>query len=663
MSPVRVCPACAKCAPRVIFVARFVHYTSEVTAFPVSRLRQRFMICLLSAFISTAHSNAHATTATLSAPTPTLRPLEQFAVQSGSAVSNIMALAGEQRLLCQNQQTILLPNKLSQSPQAISTGDCRVWSLSADHKWLAIWRPRLKEIHFWLLSDTEPARKQKFKLRQLKGMGFVAGRLWVLTNTKLLSVRPDTAESSPVTLGASEADKDDADSNSTSASNTLPNALFISANGAQAVVQRDQKIQLISLPDFEVQSVAICENSCKLTRVHFSQNGKRAIVATDNKLYGLRVNYPSSIIVRNSQNVRGFLLHDNTVLSLEKGKANIRDFQTGRKERLLKGDFPSPLTIQSGTDTDALIFVHDGQLIQQDVRNGKKKVRLFTGPVWRAGLDAKAQPLILQRNGLLMIGDQFRTGEYQDLYSQNRLNWLLSKNSSSTLQVLQEGVLRLLPSQIGLKRLHVNHWGTSAVLWDSQRLSVISLEKRKEIVNHEFQVNTFQNAELYLSPDATRVYVFPKTASAYILSIPELERTPLTDQIIGGSMAQEIQLNNLGVTAVLFKSRTVRTGTTQTTQGRLSLYGPKTKVPYFTLAGVGRGSRFSQDGLFLAVPVQDISGIRVKVLEVRSGKVKMMTPPLATWPSLLSWSADRKRLLVGTGLRGSMASMTIFEVP
>lgn len=629
-----------------------------------------------------------------------LKTVQQLVVAGQPSLNNLAVLPDGRWLVCQGQQALILPApsptaavasaKTAATGATLPTGDCNHWSISESGMWLAIWRPQLQEVQIWSLSgdstqvsEAQQSQKaqQRLKVKNWQGMGFVAGLLWVLDSQSFVSLSPITGNSELVTLEDSNDNGDTAQSTTTKDADA-PTAFYGSPNGQYAVVQRGQKVQLVQMPTLKVRSAVVCENQpCVLKNVHFSLDSKRAVVLIDDKLHGLRDAYPSTTILRsianksaagqasqvnpsNEANAKntlplGFPLSDNTAVTLEQDKLLVRDYQTGRRESTLLAGVQAPAALYKG----GLLLASQGQIIDYSLTRKSFKRYQLTGPARSAGLDSKNRLVLLRQNGQLMVDQQVVTGYYSALSSRNRLNWILAKTGQGKLYVLENGVLKALPSLAQADNIAVNHWGSEAVVWNKQRFSVISLKEQKQLVVDQIADSAVQaealkqtSLELMLSPDAQRLYVLPSAAGdhvqSFVINLGNKKRQPLSQLFGERHHISQLQISSLGVHALLVKP--------SNRNSYLSLYAPKEKKPYVSLANVGSGFSFSQDGLLLAVPMRQDTGIVVKVLDVRSGKTTAVSPPLNYWPSLLVWSADRTRLVVGAGVLGSTAGVTVF---
>lgn len=433
--------------------------------------------------------------------------------------------------------------------------------------------------------------------------------------------------------------------------------MFIAPNGQRAVVAGVQdgqrRIELLNLSTLKAVSAVPCAGDCQPGNVVFSADGQAAAAYTERTLYALRDSYPSSTLVRNADNVSGLPLNDGSVLTFNAGQVETRDLLTGRRERTLAYQGVQPYPAQLSAAQRVLALSTKGELL--DANTAFTEVKHLPLPAQTAGggLDTlTGNPLLWLPGGQALLGNRPLKGTYWALQSMNKSTWALISNGDGGLALVTVtgGQMRRLPSQASHTRLSVNHWGNYAATWDADTLQVVSQASGK--VTATFTptegAGLLDGAQVTLSPDGTRAFVFPAKAAAFVVTLQNGKRFPLP--VASGFKPSGVQISGKGTLAYTDAS------------GVLSLYRQGEKKPYLTTPGQASGARFSPDSLYLAVPGSDERGPHVDILNADSGKIEATTPTLADQPTFLAWSADNKRLMVGAGLMDDLNSATVFEL-
>lgn len=430
------------------------------------------------------------------------------------------------------------------------------------------------------------------------------------------------------------------------------NALFTAPDGQRAVVSDGQKVQLLKLPTLEVLSGYRCETLCAVQNVNFSADGRTAVAFAAGALIGLRDGVPASTVGRNLENASGLPQPDNTVLTFEGGAVASHDLQTGRREKVIVAS-----GIQSGpvwsNGEQVLALSATGELLSTD-REFRDVQRLpLPGAVTAGGLDAQGGIYALS-GGNLWLGQKRLNGVFWTVQTVNKTTWALLSDGAGGLQtaLLNGEKLTRLPGSRTATHLSINHWGNHAALWDDETLSVVSQPQGKVVQTFKLPL---KEAQVTLSPDATRAYVFPGEArkgDPYVLTLATGKRTPLPAALQpAGGWLYNAQISGNGTFALLGSRENLT----------LRFPDPKRNGG----ATEARGNvvmRFSPDSRWLAYSTIGADGPVVVLQNVETGNIESTSAPLSDQPSFLAWSADSKQLAVEASLLSELASVTVFAV-
>lgn len=423
-------------------------------------------------------------------------------------------------------------------------------------------------------------------------------------------------------------------------------ALNVSPDGQRAVVSDGQRVQFLSLPDLNSLSAYRCDEDCTVRNVTFTPDGRTAAVQVGRNLIGLWNGRPATTVQRNVENVTGFVQPDNTVLTISEAGVEVRDFQTGRREKLVTTGVTSPAALLPGGRILALS--DKGELLDTDPAFRDVKRLPLPAGVHAGGLDASGNVYTLNR-GVLSLGQKPLNGTYWAVETMNKTTWALRSDTDGGIQVGTLGGENFTPipgSPRTATHLSVNHWGNHAAVWDDETLWVVSQAKNRVVATMKLAGKV---DSVSLSPDATRVYLFPGstgTGAPHMVTVSGGKRSALAAT---SAPATAFQISGNGTTALLDR------------QGNLYLTRPKR--PAMTTETDGNPTfRFSPDSRWLAYTTRTAPGLTLNLLNTETGKIEASSSALAGPPTFLTWSADSKKLAVGTSLLNELSSVTLFEV-
>ncbi|MBZ9751096.1 hypothetical protein K7W42_09500 [Deinococcus sp. HMF7604] len=430
-------------------------------------------------------------------------------------------------------------------------------------------------------------------------------------------------------------------------------ALVTAPDGLRAVVTRGQRVQLLDSATLSIQSAVACAVSCTLGPVAFASDGRTAAVQAGGEVYALRAGFPASVVVRRSDAagavVSALPRPDGSVLALRVGQAEVRDLQTGHRERLLPvaGLQAAPAAL---TPSGRVLTVQGNVLLDSapDLTTPRTLLTL-PGVLTGGGLDpATNEALALLPGGALKLGTQ-AAGDVMAVQTMNRFTWLLSSDRAggATLSQFSGGQRRPAAGLSTSTHLSVNHWGNHAAVWDDTRLVVVAQKTGQVAVT----LPVSGAARVTVSPDATRAYVFPRSGDPAVILTANAKRFPLP--VVAGVRYADVQISGKGQFAY------VRAG------GGLDLYRPGQRSPFAALPTVSDqegGVRYSPDSAHLAAVTRADGGWQVTLLDPETGRVTATSGPLGDRPAFLAWSAHSRSLTVGAGLGTALNNVTVFEV-
>lgn len=431
-------------------------------------------------------------------------------------------------------------------------------------------------------------------------------------------------------------------------------ALFVAPDGKRAVIGDGQRVQLVSLSDFRVLSGHVCESDCNVKNAHFSADGRTAAVQVGDMLIGLRAGLPSTTVLRRVSAAVGLPQPNNTVLTVTGVGLESHDLQTGRREKVLLSEGLQPVdAAQNGSRL--LLLSKTGELLNTDLNGADLKRWPLPATPTAGGLDASGGVYTLHDNDLALNGKAL-PGIFWDVQTMNKTTWALRSFSDGLMQsgTLKAGEFTPIPgSPRTATHLSVNFWGNTAAVWDDKTLWVVSQPKNK-VVNTVKLGGPLNWA--MLSPDATRVYLYPgKLVEGVpdILNLATGQRSAVPEPYRpAGGWVNAVQFNGVGG-GMFLGSRE-----------NLDVIDPK-KNPAFNGAreALGTLARYSPDSKWLAYVGRNQAAQPVlKLLNLPTGQDEATSPPLADLPTFLTWSADSKKLAVRASLASELTSVTVFEV-
>lgn len=448
----------------------------------------------------------------------------------------------------------------------------------------------------------------------------------------------------------------------TSLSRDPVDRLYVAPDGLRALIGSAAlakgKVQFISTQDGSVLSAMPCDAACPLSHTVFGVNGKTVVAQAGEALYAFREGFASTVIVRQTAQASGLPLRDGTVLTLNDGAVESRDLLIGRREKTYPFTGVQPFPAQLSVAERVLAVSQKGELLDADATFGDVIRLQLPARALGGGLDpVNGAPVVRLGAGAAVNGTRPLNGTFWEVQTMNKSTWVLTTGADGglNLNLLSGGALKKMPGLRTATHLSVNHWGNHAAVWDDETLLVVSQAKNKVIATLKPPAGSLVGAQVTVSPDATRVFVFPGRGDAFVALLPSGKRFPVPFQAApAGTRSVGVQVSGKGVMAL------------QNSAGTAALYRPGEKKPYASVAAgsalAGQGARFSPSSALLALPASDERGPRVDLLNVDTGKVAASTPTLSAAPTFLAWNADSTRFVAGAGLMNDLNSVTVFSV-
>ncbi|GGR85353.1 hypothetical protein [Deinococcus sedimenti] len=424
-------------------------------------------------------------------------------------------------------------------------------------------------------------------------------------------------------------------------------SLDLNLEGTRAVLVRGARVQLIDTATLVTAAIRTlsgltCDATCPPAVVAFSADGRSATAQLGPTLVALRDGFPSTTVLRPSDPEAGgqytaLPLRNNTVLLLRPGETQVRDIQTGHRERRWPVAQQSAQPARLSPQEDVLTLIGTTLTVRPaDLTS--------TRPLWRL-------PGAVEGGAVDSTGTLITVPAADPAHAPDPRRWLAVGGAQrsaygltpSGLTELRGSTGRPLPAQAGATQLSVNHWGNHVVTWSGSGLSVTAPKSGTVI----FSAPAPGLAHVTLSPDATRAYLFPRQGEPRVQLLANRKTFPLPVQ--PGVRYRDVQISGKGVHAYARPD------------GRTDLYRTGQRQPYASLPG-GPLSRFSPDSLLLAVVTPSPGGWVVALVDAATGEERTRSGPLDRAPTFLAWSADSRTLHVGAGPLDGLASVTTLAV-
>ncbi|WP_418514394.1 hypothetical protein [Deinococcus sp. RM] len=424
-------------------------------------------------------------------------------------------------------------------------------------------------------------------------------------------------------------------------------ALTVAADGSRALVVRGSRAQLLDTRTLRVLSGTSCDDTCAPGRAVFSADGRSVTVPLGRTLVALRDGLPATTVLRASDPetagaYSGLPLRNNTVLILRDGETQVRDVQTGHRERRvgLSGLGATPASLSPREEVLSVGGGAGGAALSAgtpDQPTARTLLRL-PGAVRGGAVLADGSVVTVGRDDTLRAGP--RAAPALDVQGVGRFTFALTGSGAAELR---GGTLVPLAGQRGATALSVNHWGNHVASWTAQGLSVTAQKTGRVI----FSAPVAGLSRVTVSPDATRAYLFPARGEARVMLLANRKTFALP--VTPGAAYRDVQISGKGVFAYL------------RADGRTDLYAPGQRQPLATLPG-GAPARFSPDSSLLAAATPTPSGWVVALHDPASGRELTRSVPLDGAPAFVAWGADSRTLLVGAGPLSGLGSVLTFTV-
>lgn len=419
-------------------------------------------------------------------------------------------------------------------------------------------------------------------------------------------------------------------------------SLTVATDGARAVVVRGTRAQLIDTRTLRVLSGTACDDSCQPGRAVFSADGRSVTIPLGRTLVALRDGLPATTVLRTGDPesagpFTGLPLRNNTVLLLRTGETQVRDVQTGHRER--RADLGGLSAAPGSLSPREQVLSVSGSALNvgtPDQPTARTALRL-PGTVRAGAVLADGSAVTLAGDGTLRAAG--RAAPALDVQGVGRFTFTLTRGGLTELRGASQAALA---AQRGAAALSVNHWGNHVATWNAQGLSVTAQKTGKVI----FNAPVAGLSRVTVSPDATRAYLFPTRGEARVMLLANRKTFALP--VTPGAAYRDVQISGKGVFAY------------QRTDGRTDLYAPGQRQPLATLGG--GATRFSPDSALLAAATPTPSGWVVALHDPATGRELTRSAPLDAAPTFLAWSADSRTLLVGAGPLSGLGSATVFTV-